>query len=104
MIEFWENYIDTISKTRINYSNYKCEDVITSLPLYSVDVIEEYEEYIKYVDQNFDYFERVIKQSRFVENVINQFKKSIKYIMKTPITDIFTKEIIGFQELKLTQK
>lgn len=70
MIEFWKNYIDEISNTRINYSNYKCEDVITSLPLYSVDVIEEYEEYIKYVDQNFDYFEEVIKQSRFVDSFV----------------------------------
>lgn len=66
MIEFWSNYIETLSKTKINFSNYKTEDIITSLPLYAVDIINEYEQYVEYVNKNFHLFEDKLRNSQYM--------------------------------------
>lgn len=70
MIEFWETYIDRISKTLFNFSNYKVDDTITSLPLYAVNHIQEYEDYVEYINNNFELFEEKLKSSTYTDSFV----------------------------------
>lgn len=68
MVKFWKDYIQDLTNKKHNYSNYKVENSITSLPLYAVQPIEEYETYIEYIDQNFNLFEEKLRLSHHIHN------------------------------------
>ena len=74
MIDHWKTLSEKISNTLIDYSNYKVEDVITSIPLYSVDEVDHYTEYVKFVDQNYNKFHEILKNGEFLDSY--KFSKS----------------------------